>query len=76
MIGEQCVFCYSQDAIQAAHVLPTKLKGAGRGLDRRYRDVIANPDSYRPMCKRCHRIFDGLVSKIKTTIVVEEPIPF
>lgn len=76
LIGMACVFCKADEGLHAAHVAPTKLKGSGRGLDRRYRDVIANPASYAPMCQPCHRTFDRFVSRIKTTVVVEEPIPF
>jgi hypothetical protein len=76
LIGVQCVFC-KQPSEHAAHVKPTGLKGPSRGLDRRYRDVLKNPDCYRPMCKGCHRVFDGLVSLARvTTLKTEEPIPF
>lgn len=76
-IGRVCVFCESEEEIHAAHVLPTGLKGSSRGLDRRFRDVIKNPKCYRPMCKKCHRIFDALVKLVKPDPIVEEdPIPF
>jgi hypothetical protein len=75
-IGWICIFCGGGDDLHAAHVLPTKLKGPSRGMDRRHRDVLANPDSYRPMCCKCHRTFDKLVARIKVTVVMEEPIPF
>ena len=64
-IGRKCVFCQSGDDLHASHVMVTKINGMGRGLDRRYRDVIANPEAYRPMCRECHRIFDALVGLIK-----------
>lgn len=43
-------------------------------MARRYRDVIANSDCYRPMCGKHHRLFDSLASM--QSKVIEEPIPF
>ena len=60
--------------MQCAHVTPTKIKGAGRGMERRYIDVIRNPGKYRPMCAGCHRTFDALVKLWHPA--KEEPIPF
>ncbi len=77
LIGSECVFCGVKDGLHAAHVQPTKLNGAGRGMDRRYLDVIKNPQAYRPMCgKHCHKIYDKLVSLIRKEDVEEEPIPY
>lgn len=71
------MFCETNEQIEAAHVVPTGLKGEGRGLDRRYRDVLKHPDCYRPMCKRCHRTFDKLARLIRAELEpAEEPIPF
>lgn len=45
-------------AVEFAHVKPTGLDGPGRGMERRYRDVLKNPDCYRVLCKECHRKAD------------------
>lgn len=74
LIGRVCVFCGETEGIQAAHVIETNIKGSGRGLDRRYRDVIKHPDSYRPMCRECHLVFDALWAK--RLAGNDEPIPF
>lgn len=74
LIGRSCVFCKSVDNLQLAHVLVTPVKGEGRGSVVRYKDVLANPDSYRPMCRTCHLTFDTLISKRKGT--VQDEIPF
>lgn len=80
LLGKECYFCGSRkrkDA-HAAHVEPTGLNGAGRGMDRRFRDVIKNPEKYRRMCASCHRKFDALVSTLMKLArgEREEPIPF
>lgn len=74
-IGAACVFCKTAESIQAAHVLATGLKSAGRGMDRRYQDVLKHPDKYRPMCKNCHRTFDAL-RKLYEAQEPREEIPF
>lgn len=86
LLGFHCIFCGCTRrkrkktktgtraiCMHAAHVVPTGLNGAGRGLDRRYRDIIKNPDKYRLMCEDCHRIFDALIKLINPPN--EEPIP-
>lgn len=49
IFGKVCVIC-GAPANQLAHRFPTGLCSAGRGMDRRYRDVIANPECYAPVC--------------------------
>lgn len=71
-IGNCCVFCKSS-VVQAAHVIPTKIKGGSRGMDRRYMDVIKNPDCYRPMCSSCHRAYDKIQSDCAKEVVDEIP---
>lgn len=74
--GRRCVFCRKR-ATEMAHVCPTELSGSNsRGMDRRYRDVLKNPDCYEPMCHGCHVLFDGFVRKMKVLVEKEEPIPF
>jgi hypothetical protein len=77
-IGFTCVFCGDRE-VQAAHVRATKLRGCGRGLDRRYRDVLKHPGHYRPMCAKHHRAFDRIMRELANTEPAEtcqEPIPF
>lgn len=62
LVGYRCVFCGANESIQLAHVGTTSLRGPGRGLSRRYSDVVKNPSKYRPMCVGCHRTFDALVN--------------
>lgn len=75
LLGDTCVFCKSQENIEAAHVKPTAISGRNaRGMSKRHKDIINNPDCYRPMCTKCHRTFDRLIALGKT--IVEEEIPF
>lgn len=53
-----CKFCQGTTKLEMAHVIPTNLDGPSRGMDRRYRDVIANPGCYVLLCHDCHREFD------------------
>lgn len=73
--GRSCVFCQKR-AEHMAHVCPTKVKGEGRGMARRYRDVLKNPACYAPMCPDCHKLFDKFVAQMKVLVQKEEPIPF
>jgi hypothetical protein len=58
--GTVCKTCGADPAkdetvrLQLAHVKPTGLRGAGRGLDRRMLDAIKNKDCYRLECSGCH----------------------
>lgn len=74
-IGWKCIFCKTSDRIQAAHVIPTEIRGPSRGKDIRYLDIIRNPHCYRPMCTTCHRAYDKL-SKELAPAHDDEPIPF
>lgn len=76
-IGRRCHFC-GKRGVHAAHVRPTLLHGAGRGNQKRWRDVLDNPSCYEPMCVSCHRKFDKLVYALFQLArgKVEEPIPF
>jgi len=44
--------------LEFAHTKPTGLSGQGRGLQRRFYDVLNNPDCYALLCKRCHVLLD------------------
>lgn len=71
-IGDACVFCGKDEELHAAHVKPTGLNGHGRGMERRFLDVLKHPDAYRPMCKACHQTFDALAKLVKE----DEVVPF
>ncbi len=77
-IGWACIWCGGAfgEPLEAAHVKTTGLNGQGRGLDRRYRDVLAHPECYRPMCRRCHRLYDQLRALEGAVECKDEPIPF
>lgn len=78
LIGDACVWCGSKENVDAAHVKPTALRGPGRGLEKRYKDVVKHQDHYRPMCKKHHRMFDAYVAGLRELLTKarEEPIPF
>ena len=43
---------------ELAHVRATDVVGRGRGLERRYFDVLRNPDAYVVACLPCHGYLD------------------
>lgn len=43
---------------EMAHLTPTGLNGAGRGVERRYYDITRNPGCYGRLCVPCHRTID------------------
>ena len=59
VIGDSCVVCYTKLRIECAHIKPTKIKGMGRGMERRYLDVIKHPLYYVPLCHYHHVRFDA-----------------
>ncbi len=73
LLGSVCVFCKSTERIEAAHISPTGLKGESRGTYWRCMDIIRHPEYYRPMCRNCHLVFDGLK---RAKLDIEDPIPF
>lgn len=68
--GIHCQTCGSPRNLQLAHVEPTGLKGAGRGLTRRLLDAIKHPDKYILECYRCHKKRDG------RSVESEKGVPF
>lgn len=70
-IGRRCVFCGTDENIEAAHMAQTKLMrgGPGRGKKRRFQDVVNHPEAYRPMCKSCHKTFDALTGKLVDSLL-------
>ncbi len=74
LIGTRCVWCGSEENVDAAHIRPTPIEGkSARGMNARWSDVIKHSDCYRPMCHKHHRLFDSLRSQPKFD---EELIPF
>lgn len=70
------MWCGSDKNVDLAHVDRTEIEGRNsRGMNARYLDVICNPDAYRPMCRKHHRLFDRLVP-VERPQLSEEPIPF
>lgn len=55
----QCAHCGGTKRLELAHLCETELKGRGRGLERRYLDVLKNPQCYARLCRKCHRAFDA-----------------
>lgn len=49
---------YRHRPLEFAHKKPTRLRGRGRGLQKRFRDILRNPDCYELLCKKCHWIKD------------------
>jgi hypothetical protein len=56
--GNRCEECQSPDNLEFAHVKETRLRFKGRGQTQRYYDIKKNPDSYKLLCKKCHRKLD------------------
>ncbi len=51
----KCGICGHHQKLQFHHIKPTKLNGESRGQNKRFRDIIANPDCYIPLCYFCHQ---------------------
>ena len=58
--GNKCINCNSKIKIEFAHILPTKLKGLGRGKPERIKDIKENPKCYILLCNKCHKEFDKI----------------
>jgi len=54
----ECHHCGAVRCLQFAHVMPTKLKGQGRGSLHRYCDAIKNWSAYILLCRECHYNYD------------------
>lgn len=57
-IKEDGEVCGSMECLEFAHIKPTDLKGAGRGLKERIYDIIKHPLHYNLFCHDCHVIYD------------------
>jgi len=53
------------DRLEFAHVLDTPVMGWGRGRNKRYYDVLKNPDCYALFCKYHHKEYDDYVKDIQ-----------
>ena len=64
MFGNKCqeLTCRAHTHLQFAHVLPTKLRGRGRGRKERLTDIRKHPESYTLFCDKHHKLYDGGVS--------------
>ena len=51
--------CPRVTRLEFAHLLPTKLKGEGRGARQRCLDILRNPHAYGLVCRTCHRRLDA-----------------
>lgn len=76
-----CALCGKRHRkLEAAHLVPTNLKGAGRGSHRRYLDILKHPSHYLWMGKKCHHLFDLLMAKRDSLITEpggqDEEVPF
>ena len=56
--GGSCQNCGSKQNLEFAHIKPTELSGWGRGRKERYYDIKNNKDSYKLLCKSCHKELD------------------
>lgn len=56
--GGYCQTCKSKEDLEFAHIKATDLNGWGRGRKERYYDIKKNKDSYRLLCKSCHKELD------------------
>jgi hypothetical protein len=56
--GGACGECGTEHALEFAHVAKTSIWGRGRGFWQRTRDIKANPESYRLLCRPCHMDLD------------------
>lgn len=60
LFGDRCNACGSRTLrpLHFAHVAPTGLRGAGRGMTHRYLDVLRHPEAYTLLCIDCHMKLD------------------
>ncbi len=56
--GNKCNICGSKNNLQFAHIKVTSVLGNGRGMKKRYYDIVKNRDSYVLLCEKCHYKFD------------------
>lgn len=62
LYGNKCAICKKEgDYLEFAHVKETELNGRGRGMWKRYYDIVNNLDSYRLMHKDCHEYYDSVL---------------
>lgn len=56
--GNCCDMCGSTESLEFAHTRDNGFSGMGRGRKERYYNIKNNPNDYRLLCKKCHRIYD------------------
>jgi len=59
LFGSSCQSCGATSRLHYAHVAPTSVNGKGRGLKRRYLDILKHPECYRRLCSLCHGSLDS-----------------
>lgn len=55
--NNQCEDCSSTDRLEFHHIIPTGLRGRGRGSQNRLYDIQKHPLNYRLLCHTCHRSY-------------------
>lgn len=50
----KCADCGNTENLEFHHLVPTGLKGMGRGSYARCRDISLHPESYVLVCADCH----------------------
>ena len=55
LMPPRCRVCGSRDRVNYAHQFPTGLMGPGRGMERRYLDILRHTWAYVPLCYYHHR---------------------
>jgi hypothetical protein len=71
--------CDSVAQLEFAHLDWTPVQGRGRGMKRRYLDILANPTKYKRICHECHVARDGefYYNRFKARWIPEhEEMPF
>ena len=58
--GNKCLQCSSVNRLEFAHLRPTGLRGRGRGMDARMRDIKNHPNDYILLCRKCHLLLDSI----------------
>lgn len=58
--GGFCWLCFEEhEKYEFAHIKETKVNGWGRGRNKRYCDILKNPNSFALFGEECHKIYDN-----------------
>lgn len=73
--GDICYLCLKAKGfnfkLEFHHIKPTGLNGQGRGFDNRIKDILANPDSYILLCRKCHEKMHGYKGNRPTDLMIK-----